>query len=167
MVDEKTKELLELEYVDDLETSLCNPSASTVFLKMIFEQKDDEWLYEGRDQYQAFSEIYDSMRSVFEITKRAVQLADDRTQEYTPHFKLLKGCMYQIDTSIASMAPYFGQPDNNTANFRERFVPYAGYLDVILSGIDGIKQLNHVYSDIVDTHMLAERFCTKGKKAQE
>jgi hypothetical protein len=161
-LDTKTLELLESEYVDDLGTSLCNPATIVDRMIMMHRHQDDEWIYQGRDEYQTFQDDYRALRATFEVTKKAVKLADDRSKEHT----LLKGFIHQIDTGIVSMTAFFELEDNNAGNFRERFGSYAGYLEVITIAVDGIKNLNVIYSGLVDTNKLAVKYCTKHRKAQ-
>lgn len=163
MTYDSEKELLELEYADGLGNSLNRLSTSADIMRTIYEKRQDEWIYQGRDEYKAFCDYYDYLRKGFDDVTSAVKLAEGRNSEHTPNFRLLKMCMRQIDLSVNSISQFFEQTGNSSENFRDRFRPYAGYLDIITGTIDRVHVLARIYSNIVDTNMLAERYCTKRK----
>ena len=155
-------ELLESEYVDHLMSSLCSPYS---IMQIMGHISKSEVRTTGEDGYLAFSDYYSRLinNPLYAKVKGKLKVVDERREEHSPNFELLKLFLHQIDVSVEAINPFFKVEDNNSDNFRERFRPFSAYLKVMVDAIEGIKGLNRIYGNIVDTDKIAERLREKGE----
>lgn len=155
-------ELLESEFVDGLMGHLFPVYSITQNMQDIYEKERNQ---DEVDEYQKFSDFYGRLSDepCFKKIQANVDEVDKRSKEHSPHFEALKLYIHQIDTSIDSMGQFFEQGGNNSENFREKFRPFSGYLEIIRDAVEGIKCLNQIYANTVDTDKISKKLAEEEK----
>jgi hypothetical protein len=156
-------ELLESEYIDGLMDLLSCPYSLTSVMQEIYKGRE-----KSNNDYKSFFDYYEKLSHSrqFERVKKNIDEADKKNKEHSPHFEALKLYIHQIDTSIEHIGQFFEQYNTDQKNFRENFKPFSGYLEVICDAMNGIKCLNRIYANIVDTDKITHKLYLEGKYHQ-
>lgn len=151
--------LMENEFVDSLMTLLQSPFSITKRMSLICREEGSF----STETYDTFAKLYERLSSnpAFHQLKTNVERVDKKAENHSPNFEALKIYLHQVETSIDSMGEFFN--DNERDNFREEFTPYLGYLEIIRDAIEGIKRLNKIYANTVDTDKVSKELASNGK----
>jgi hypothetical protein len=166
MVVKNLLDLLESEFIDELMGSLqgiCSHRemmAENYKVGFVLDDTEDRYLF-FLEEYKSLS---NNMR--YQETKAKIAIADKKNEIHSPNFVALKLFIHQIDASIDSMGLFFEREDNNSDNYLERFKPFLAYLGIIGDSIQGIKCLNRIYANIVDTDKISRELLKEGRYHQ-
>ena len=137
------EETLTTKNIEGILDSLTDPILIIKTMKSQYDLITTDNLYDiFRNSYHRFKE------GMIEVRREFAKI-EDSIKEPMPYFEVLKAFYDVIDKAEESIDMFFKQRDHTSNNFKEYFLPYKPYLEMIETASKGIKEMAKVYLSLV------------------